>query len=463
MKKVFNWTRPIAILLGVCVAGSALATNGYFTHGTGTKNKGMVGAGIALPQDAIDTVNNPAVAVLVGNSMQIGAALFNPNRTYHAWGSYALGQGGAFTIGEGTFDSSKNYFVIPHFSRSWQRPSGNAFAVSFYGRGGMNTTWKTGSATFDPDGPFPQYDVMTLPGTFGDGQAGVDYSQAFLDLTWAKQITERTSFGIAGIMGMQMFEATGVQSFAGYTETFATGFMNTGGPVPVSNLSNNGHDFAWGYGVKLGLHTKLSDKTSFGIMYQSRIDMTEFDDYADLFAEDGDMDVPANLKIGLTRHIRKGFSISFDIEHTWYNDVEAPGNSIMNLFACPTAMQGGMDLSKCLGGENGGGFGWEDMTTYKIGFQWNNGYDWTWRAGFSYGEHPIPVGEMTFNILAPGLMEQHLTFGFTKQYGKYREWNFAFMYAPKNAQTGPNNFDPTQTLKWEMDQYELELSYGWRF
>ena len=70
---------------------------------------------------------------------------------------------------------------------------------------------------------------------------------------------------------------------------------------------------------------------------------------------------------------------------------------------------------------------------------------------------------LSFGSMAPGLMEQHLTFGFTKHYGKYREWNFAFMYAPKNAQTGPNNFDPTQTLKWEMDQYELELSYGWRF
>ncbi len=463
MKKLVNWVGTFALVLSIFTAGSALATNGYFTHGTGTKNKGMVGAGIALPQDAVDTVNNPAVAVLVGENMQIGAALFNPNRTYHAWGSYALGQGGAFTIGEGTFDSSKNYFVIPHFSRSWQKENNTAFAVSFYGRGGMNTTWKTGSATFDPDGPFPQYDVMTLPGTFGDGQAGVDYSQAFLDLTWAKQVSERTSLGVAGIIGMQVFEATGVQSFAGYTETFAAGFRNTGGPVPVTNLSNNGHDFAWGYGVKLGVHTKLSDRTSLGVMYQSRINMTEFDDYSDLFAEDGDMDVPANLKIGLTRQVRENFSLSFDIEHIWYNDVEAPGNSIMNLFQCPTAMQGGTNESMCLGGEDGGGFGWQDMTVYKIGAQWNNGGDWTWRAGASTGDHPIPVGEMTFNILAPGLMEHHFTFGFTKKARENREWNFAFMYSPNTAQTGPNNFDPTQTLKWEMDQFELELSYGWKF
>jgi long-chain fatty acid transport protein len=463
MKKSVNLTSIGAFVLGVLVAGSAFATNGYFTHGTGTKNKGMVGAGIALPQDAIDTVNNPAVAVLVGDSMQIGGALFSPKRTYHAWGSFANGQGGAFTIGEGTFDSSSEYFVIPHFARSWQRDDDTAFALSFYGRGGMNTDWRTGSATFDPDGPFPNFDVMTLPGTFGNGDAGVDYSQAFLDLTWAKQINETTSLGIAGILGLQVFEATGVQSFAGFTESFARPFLETGMPGEVTNLSNNGHDFAWGYGVKFGLHTKLSDDTSLGVMYQSRINMTEFDDYADLFAEQGDMDVPANLKIGITHMLNDNVALSFDYEYIWYNDIDAPGNSIMNLFSCPTSPAQGPDLTSCLGADNGGGFGWQDMDVFKLGVQWGGSDEWTWRAGYSYGEHPIPVGEMTFNILAPGLMEHHFTFGFTKETESDREWNFAFMYSPNTAQTGPNNFDPTQTLKWEMDQFELELSYGWKF
>ena len=33
-------------------SGSAFATNGYFAHGYGTKNKALAGAGAALPQDA---------------------------------------------------------------------------------------------------------------------------------------------------------------------------------------------------------------------------------------------------------------------------------------------------------------------------------------------------------------------------------------------------------------------------
>ena len=35
------------------------ATNGYFTHGTGAKNKGMAGSGLAMPEDAISVANNP--------------------------------------------------------------------------------------------------------------------------------------------------------------------------------------------------------------------------------------------------------------------------------------------------------------------------------------------------------------------------------------------------------------------
>jgi hypothetical protein len=39
----------------------------------------------------------------------------------------------------------------------------------------------------------------------------------------------------------------------------------------------------------------------------------------------------------------------------------------------------------------------------------------------------------------------------------------AFMYAPNIDQTGPQNFDPSQTVTFEMYQWEVEASYSWRF
>jgi long-chain fatty acid transport protein len=126
-----------------------------------------------------------------------------------------------------------------------------------------------------------------------------------------------------------------------------------------------------------------------------------------------------------------------------------------------------MDTSFCLGGKNGAGFGWQDMTVYKAGFEWQSSDDWTWRAGYSYGEQPIPSSEVVFNILAPGVMEDHFTVGFTRKVASGDEFNLAVMYAPKVKVSGPNMLDypdPSfaQTITLDMKQWELEFSYSWK-
>jgi len=282
MRRFTNWFTTASVIVSLFLAGSAFATNGYFTHGTGTKNKAMAGAGIAMPEDAIDVTNNPAVAPFVGDQLVIGAALFSPKRKYQTSDSLANGNMGAITIGPNNISSDSNYFVIPHISKSWQLSNDSAWALSFYGRGGMNTDWKGGTATFDPDGPGPA-GPMTFPGTYGasvfggSGDAGVNFSQAFLDITWAKKINDKVSLGIAPVLVAQMFKADGVMSFAQLTETFAKS-SNPMMPDMPQNLSNNGTDWAFGAGLKIGLHATLSDRVSFGVSYQSKIYMSEFDD-----------------------------------------------------------------------------------------------------------------------------------------------------------------------------------------
>ena len=396
MRRFTKWLTMACVIVSVCAAGSAFATNGYFTHGTGTKNKAMAGAGIAMPEDAIDVTNNPAVAPFVGDQLVIGAALFSPTRKYQTTApppQFPPGADGRITIGPNDLNSDTNYFVIPHISKSWQLSNDSAWALSFYGRGGMNTDWKGGTATFDPDGPGPA-GPMTFPGTYGasvfggSGDAGVNFSQAFLDITWAKKINDKVSLGIAPVLVAQMFKADGVMSFAQLTETFANS-SNPMAPDIPQNLSNNGTDWAYGAGLKVGLHFTLSDRVSLGVAYQSKIYMTEFDDYADLFADQGDMDIPADFKIGLTFKANDNVALSFDIEHIWYSDIGSVGNSIANLlFDCPTGPARGSDLSSRLCGDNGGGFGWEDMTVFKGGLAWSNNEDWTWRFGYSYGNQP---------------------------------------------------------------------------
>ncbi len=64
---------------------------------------------------------------------------------------------------------------------------------------------------------------------------------------------------------------------------------------------------------------------------------------------------------------------------------------------------------------------------------------------------------MLFNILAPGVMEQHITFGWTRKRANGGAWIFSFMYAPEKSVTGPSMFDPTQTIELEMSQLEFEV------
>lgn len=451
IKKLAITLLTVALTLA---SGSASATNGYFTHGTGTKNKGMAGAGLAMPEDAISMANNPAAAVLTTGRLDAGAALFTPWRSYKTSASQLNGTMGSFTIGPNDIDSARNYFIIPHVAYAWKLSDTSAIGVAFYGRGGMNSEWDGGSATLDPDGPGPA-PITTFTGTFGGGTAGVDFSQAFLDLTYAGKAGDDFAWGVTLVTVVQTFKAKGLAQFAPFTESFvASGFTQ-----PPTNLTSNGHDYSVGIGGKIGIQTNLSPSTSFAAMYQTKISMGEFDDYADLFADQGGFDIPANAKVGLTFRPTDTTAVSFDVEHTWFNDVGAVGNAFSNLFNCPSL--GGTDLSSCLGGDNGAGFGWDDMTTYKIGYEWGRGSDMVYRLGVSHGDQPIASSEVMFNILAPAVIEDHIAFGFTKKMRKGNELSVSIMHAFNNKVSGPNPFDPTQTIEIKMFQWEVEVGYSW--
>jgi long-chain fatty acid transport protein len=140
------------------------------------------------------------------------------------------------------------------------------------------------------------------------------------------------------------------------------------------------------------------------------------------------------------------------MQRIWYSKIASVGRPML------PALQ-----SAQLGDAGGAGFGWRDMTVVKLGYQWATGNDWTWRVGYSRGRQPIPSSEVLFNILAPGVMEQHITAGFTQRLGQSGEWSFAAMYAPEKEISGANPLDPGQTITLRMDQWELGASYAWKF
>jgi long-chain fatty acid transport protein len=433
---------------------SVWATNGYFTHGASIKEKALAGAGVAYSQDTLAAANNPAGMVWQGARYDVGATLFSPMREYSAEGgpsNFCAGPMGpcSFSIGDGdqSIDSENEAFLIPHFGYNWLLDNGNTVGISVFGNGGMNTEYKDGTASIFNGATF-----VTADGTYGDGTAGVDLSQLFIATTYSAKINETSSWGISGIIAYQRFEAKGLGNFAAFSSD-------------PDNLTNNDHDTSIGIGVRVGYQAEIKPGIRFGVAYQPKIDMEEFDDYSGLFAEDGDFDVPSNLTIGMAFDVGSNNGVFvIDIQQINYEDVDAVSNPIEPLTdgSCMANPATGGTGDGCLGGDDGAGFGWEDITVVKIGYQWQVD-DWTWRVGYSDGDQPIPSSEVTFNILAPGVMTKHVTFGFTKQIDNNSELDFAFMYAPTEEVDGTNTFDPAQEIELEMDQYELAFSYNRRF
>ena len=116
------------------LCSSANATNGYFTHGVGTHNKSMAGAGTAAPTQSIDAANNPAAAVMVEGRWDAGVGFFSPSRSYNSSESLLNGQLGSFTVGPDDIDSENELFPIPYVARNWHLDNGTALAFSFYGQ-----------------------------------------------------------------------------------------------------------------------------------------------------------------------------------------------------------------------------------------------------------------------------------------------------------------------------------------
>lgn len=417
-------TALLALALLLALAPAAEATNGYLIHGIGTKAKGMAGAGIALPQDALAAGTNPAGLVFVGKRNDLGVALFNPNRSYTVTGNPSGPPPQFFPLVPGTVESGSEYFVVPNFGLSRVLNANSSAGLAVYGQGGMNTDYPT--ATF-----------------FGTSPTGVNLSQLFIVPTWAmKDGSGKHAFGVSAIIAYQQFEIEGVQAFGGFSTNPAA-------------LSNNGADDSTGYGARVGYLGRFGDYLSFGLTYQTEISMEEFDDYAGLFAEGGGFDIPANLGVGIATGLTEKITAALDVQQIYYSEIGSVGNPMANLFD-PTG-------AGALGAANGAGFGWDDMTVWKLGFLFETEGSWTWRLGFSTGDQPIPPTEVMFNILAPGVVEDHITFGFTRDLGNGREFNFAFMHAPSVTVSGPNPLDPGQRIDLEMDQYDLEFGFSWGF
>ncbi len=413
----------IAALIAIAAAsGSAFATNGYFAHGYGMKAKGMAGVGIALPQDGLAAATNPAGMVMVGDRLDLGVDWFKPNRGAEIVGTVA-GGGGMNGSHDGNGDSS---FLVPEFGYNKMLGWDMSVGVSIYGNGGMNT----------------KYNTSPFVAIGGQNPAGVNLEQLFIAPTFAMRLNKDHALGVSIVMAYQTFGATGLQPFDG------AGSSNPG------SVTNRGNDHSTGWGLRLGWTGQVSENVTLGATYASKI-KGKFNDYKGLFAEEGRFDIPENYGFGIAVKATPKLTVAADIQQINYGSVKAIANPNCGGAGC------------LLGTSGGSGFGWRDMTVFKLGVSYELSKDMTLRAGVSTNRQPIPARETFFNILAPGVVENHLTLGGTWTLANKNELTVGYMHAFKKTVNGSGSVAPTGMGAGEanlhMSQDSLGLAYGIKF
>lgn len=443
--------KRVALAMACMAAFPAYATNGYFLPGFGIRSQGMGGVGIAYGRDSLSTAANPANAVNTGMRGDMGMAVFNPERSAKVWDDPTNTAPNFFTPGGSvSLTSDSKYFLVPEMGFSMPLNEQLHVALAVVGNGGMNTNY--------PGNPFPG---LGIPPTPKDKVFGIDMMQLLVPITAAYKVNETHSFGASLVLAETRFRAYGFDTFKAFPINKDT-----------NHLTGNGYDYSYGAGVKLGWLGEFMDgKVTLGATYASRTYMTKFDKYRGLFAEQGDFDIPENYGIGIAVKPAKNLVIAADVLRIMYNDIASignrgpginPGGGVLGIPPMDTAAALGACPNNpyCLGNDQGMGFGWNNMTVYKLGVQYGVNNKLQVRAGFNYGKSPIPNDQLTFNIAAPATVEKHYSVGFTYKANENLEVTGTYMYVAPNTQKACSQ-NIVDCVEIGMHQNVYGLSLGW--
>lgn len=403
---------------------AAFATDGYFSHGYGIKAKGMAGVSTATASDAFGGANNPASMAFVGNRLDVGVDLFSPRRQVKREGS----GGGMLDF---SVDSDSTLFAIPEFGYNTMLSSDMSLGVSVYGNGGMNTDFEGGQLNCAAFGGPP-----SANGLCGMGRLGVDLMQLIIAPTLAYKVAPDHSIGVAPLFAYQRFRMQGAHLFTMLSQD-------------PGSVTNNDYDSGTGWGVRVGYMGRFGPM-AVGATYTSKMDMDKFDKYKGLFAEDGGFDMPEHYTVGVSFKPVQGWLVGMDYKRINYSEIASIGNPSTN--------------QAPLGSAGGPGFGWQDVDVWKFGAEFQASPVLTLRAGYGKSDNPILARDVTFNILAPGVVEDHYTLGFTYALDQTSEISGSYMHAKRNSVTGAsffNAFAPGMGGDETIEMYQNTLGIAW--
>ena len=435
--------RNITLALALVTPCVAQATNGMFMIGHGTKIQSMGGVSVGGTVDALSGAQNPAtIAVFDQLQADVSMDIFMPN----AFGTLEYDVSNAQPI---ALKSQADMFAMPAMAGAMKFKKKIYVGFSAVPAGGGGTRYDTNIYNYINNPEDPNVD-KTL---------GVMLMIMQMNPTVAYKINKHHAVGGSLVIGVQSFRAYGLDYFSNFTQTF----VDSGGTQDPAGLTNNGNDFSQGAGMRLGwLGTFFDKKLTVGVAGTTKVYMSKFNHYRDLFAENGDFDTPANFGVGFSYKPIDALTVALDVTETLYEGVKA----VSNRGAQPNA--GGApyfvdEETNALGKDEGMGFGWENQTVYKLGLAWKADDQWTLRGGWNYGKSPIPeeTGAVLFNILAPAVVQHHITMGASYQAARNHEINIGYVHGFEFKQNGPTYLGEVGQIGMSIDT--VSMGYSFKF
>ncbi len=468
-----------ALLLALTVS-QLEATHGFFMTGHGTKSIGMGGIAAAYAQDSLVAATNPAGMVRLGNRADIGLHILAPKRKYSYTGSDAsVGCHEKVDQSECEITSDTSVFAMGHAGINYMFTKDDAFGVSFFQNGWMNTNYPENNVVFAGTGLVGD-NVRKEKNCDPCGDPlGLNLMQWVIAPTYSHIFRSHESFdhtiGIAPLIGIQAFKTKGLHRLVMEEQTE----FNTECPKPLCSVlpchvTNRNHDMAGGIGVQAGWTGRMWDHYHFGFSYASKVFMSKLKAYRGFLADDGKFHMPAHLSAGFAvSHLVQGLIFGFDYQRIFYGDIKALGNPFER-----AGLKTGACEQRCFGEARGPGFGWKSTSVFKFGASFQVCESWIFRVGASHNRFPfkrkrnknLPPEETDFacetteadlNILMPATVENHVTLGFSHQSNGH-EFDFAYVHGIGNKVTGPSALE-LGDITLEMRQHSVEFNYGYRW
>lgn len=395
----------LAGLALAAAAATAHATNGLYLTGYGAEAMGRAGASLAISDRTLGLNANPAgIAQLQGDHFTASLAVMAPSLEFE-------------NMVNGPTDAESRYFPLPAFA--WVRSGKEtpwAWGVGFIAQGGMGATFNELDTFFGTrDQSYTQVRFMTLSPT-------VAYS-----------FSEDSAIGATLNLGY---------ADAAFRLFPSTSFFNTQNPA-MSFFGPKMEDAAGlQTSLRLGWWWRPAQRWTLGAMYQTETDST---------FEDGKLSVNFEAMPGLGQAVRydaemNGFTfaaqagvgtafratddwlIAFDVKRYFWDDaldtISVVGTDPSVAGAPP---QVNMDFV----------FDWQDQWVLALATEYRLSERTTLRAGWNYGENPVP--DETLTPLFPATTEHHLAVGASHLRGSVTyEWAIEHAFNASNTNNNPN-------------------------